>query len=50
VDFIDSLMVKIALIGLLGIGAQWIAGRTSKRAIALMMIAGPVTAVIVPER
>jgi len=54
VDFIDSLMVKIALIGLLGIGAQWIAWRTGKPAIALMMIAGliagPVTGVIVPER
>jgi len=54
VDFIDSLMVKIALIGLLGIGAQWIAWRTAKPAIALMMIAGliagPVTGVIVPER
>jgi NhaP-type Na+/H+ or K+/H+ antiporter len=54
VDFIDSLMVKIALIGLLGIGAQWIAWRTGKPAIALMMIAGliagPVTGIIVPER
>ena len=53
-DFIDSLMVKIALIGLLGIGAQWIAWRTGKPAIALMMlaglIAGPVTGMIVPER
>ena len=53
-DFIDSLMVKIALIGLLGIGAQWIAWRTGKPAIALMMIAGliagPVTGIIVPER
>lgn len=53
-DFIDSLMVKIALIGLLGIGAQWLAWRTAKPAIALMMIAGliagPVTGVIVPER
>jgi NhaP-type Na+/H+ or K+/H+ antiporter len=54
VDFIDSLMVKIALIGLLGIGAQWIAWRTGKPAIALMMlaglIAGPVTGIVVPER
>jgi NhaP-type Na+/H+ or K+/H+ antiporter len=54
VDFIDSLMVKIALIGVLGIGAQWIAWRTGKPAIALMMvaglIAGPVTGIIVPER
>ncbi|HET9428434.1 MAG TPA: cation:proton antiporter, partial [Allosphingosinicella sp.] len=47
-------MVKIALIGLLGIGAQWIAWRTGKPAIALMLlaglIAGPVTGIIVPER
>jgi len=54
VDFIDSLMVKIALIGVLGIGAQWIAWRTGKPAIALMMIAGliagPATGIIVPER
>jgi NhaP-type Na+/H+ or K+/H+ antiporter len=54
VDFIDSMMVKIALIGLLGIGAQWIAWRTGRPAIALMMlaglVAGPVTGVIVPER
>ena len=53
-DFIDSLMVKIALIGVLGIGAQWIAWRTGKPAIALMMIAGliagPGTGIIVPER
>lgn len=53
-DFIDSLMVKIALIGVLGIGAQWIAWRTGKPAIALMMIAGliagPATGIIVPER
>ena len=53
-DFIDSMMVKIALIGLLGIGAQWIAWRTAKPAIALMMIAGliagPATGIVVPER
>lgn len=53
-SFIDSLMVKIALIGLLGIGAQWIAWRTRKPAIALMLImgllAGPATGIIVPER
>ena len=53
-DFIDSLIVKIALIGLLGIGAQWIAWRTGKPAIALMLlaglVAGPVTGIIVPER
>ena len=48
------MMVKIALIGLMGVGAQWIAWRTGKPAIALMMIAGliagPATGVIVPER
>ena len=53
-DFIDSLMVKIALIGVLGIGAQWIAWRTGKPAIALMLlaglVAGPATGIIVPER
>lgn len=47
-------MVKIALIGLLGIGAQWIAWRISKPAIALMLaagiIAGPVFGIINPER
>lgn len=51
---IDSLMVKIALIGLLGIGAQWIAWRTGRPAIALMLIvgiiAGPVLGIIDPER
>jgi NhaP-type Na+/H+ or K+/H+ antiporter len=43
----------IALIGALGIGAQWIAWRTGWPAIALMLvagvIAGPVTGLIVPE-
>ncbi|WP_232495473.1 cation:proton antiporter [Novosphingobium kaempferiae] len=42
-----------ALIGILGIGAQWIAWRTGWPAIALMLgagvIAGPVTGLIVPE-
>ncbi|MEZ5707841.1 MAG: sodium:proton antiporter [Blastomonas sp.] len=51
---IDSLMVKIALIGLLGIGAQWVAWRTGRPAIALMLIvgilAGPVLGLIDPER
>ncbi len=51
---IDSLMVKIALIGMLGIGAQWIAWRTGRPAIALMLIvgilAGPVLGIIDPER
>ena len=53
-DFIDSLMVKIALIGVLGVGAQWVAWRTGRPAIALMLItglvAGPVLGIIVPER
>lgn len=44
----------IALIGALGIGAQWIAWRTGWPAIALMLIAGivagPVTGLIVPEQ
>ena len=51
---IDSLLVKIALIGVIGIGAQWIAWRTGKPAIALMLvagiIAGPVLGLIDPER
>ncbi|MBU2015911.1 MAG: cation:proton antiporter [Alphaproteobacteria bacterium] len=51
---IESLLVKIALIGVIGIGAQWIAWRTGKPAIALMLvagiIAGPVLGLIDPER
>ncbi|WNO53273.1 cation:proton antiporter [Stakelama saccharophila] len=51
---IDSLLVKLALIGIIGIGAQWVAWRTGKPAIALMLlagiIAGPVLGIIVPER
>lgn len=43
----------IALIGALGIGAQWVAWRTGWPAIALMLaagvIAGPIAGVIVPE-
>lgn len=43
----------IALIGILGIGAQWIAWRTGWPAIALMLaagvIGGPVTGIIDPE-
>lgn len=50
----DSLLVKLALIGVLGIGAQWIAWRTGRPAIALMLIAGvlagPVTGLIDPQR
>ncbi|PZQ23446.1 MAG: sodium:proton antiporter [Sphingopyxis macrogoltabida] len=51
---IDSLLVKIALIGIIGIGAQWVAWRTNKPAIALMLVAGilagPVLGLIDPER
>ena len=47
---LDSLMVKIALIGVAGVGAQWIAWRTGKPAIALMLImgvlVGPVSSLI----
>ena len=43
-----------ALIGVLGIGAQWIAWRTGWPAIALMLfagiLAGPITGIIRPER
>ncbi len=50
---IDSLMIKIALIGLLGVGAQWIAWRINKPAIALMLfagiIAGPILGILNPE-
>lgn len=53
-DILDSLIVKIALIGVLGIGAQWVAWRTGKPAIALMLltgiVAGPVLGIIRPER
>jgi NhaP-type Na+/H+ or K+/H+ antiporter len=51
---IDSLLVKIALIGVIGIGAQWVAWRTGRPAIALMLIAGiiagPVLGLINPEQ
>lgn len=51
---IDSLLVKIALIGVIGLSAQWIAWRTGRPAIALMLIAGivagPVLNLIDPER
>lgn len=50
---LDSLMVKIAVIGVAGVGAQWIAWRTQKPAIALMLIMGiligPVSAMIPHE-
>ncbi|MEE9434684.1 MAG: sodium:proton antiporter [Sphingorhabdus sp.] len=51
---IESLILKIALIGVLGIGAQWIAWRINRPAIALMLLAGilagPVLGLINPER
>lgn len=51
---LSSLLIKIALIGIIGIGAQWIAWRTGRPAIALMLIAGilagPVLGIIVPDR
>ena len=51
---IDSLLVKIALIGVIGIGAQWVAWRTNKPAIALMLVAGilagPILGLIDPVR
>jgi NhaP-type Na+/H+ or K+/H+ antiporter len=52
-EIIDSLMVKIALIGLLGIGAQWVAWRIGKPAIALMLVVGIIAGaigLIDPER
>ena len=49
----EHLALVIALIGILGIGAQWIAWRTGLPAIALMLvagiIAGPVLGLINPE-
>lgn len=51
---IDSLLVKFALIGVIGIAAQWVAWRTGRPAIALMLgagiLVGPVLGLIVPER
>ncbi|PAL21882.1 sodium:proton antiporter [Sphingopyxis sp. GW247-27LB] len=48
------MLVKIALIGVIGIGAQWVAWRTGRPAIALMLIAGiiagPVLGLIHPEQ
>lgn len=50
----DQLIVKLALIGVLGIGAQWLAWRAGKPAIALMLaagiVAGPVLHLLDPER
>lgn len=49
----EHLAVTLSLIGLIGIGAQWIAWRTGLPAIALLLaagiVAGPVTGVIRPE-
>lgn len=49
----ETQALVFALIGILGIGAQWIAWRTGWPAIALMLaagvLAGPVTGLIVPE-
>ena len=36
----DILMVKVATIGLLGVGAQWVAWRTGKPAIIFLLVAG----------
>ena len=51
---IDSLIAKIALIGVLGIGAQWVAWRTGRPAIFLMLLvgvlAGPVLGLLDPEQ
>ena len=46
-------IVVIALVGLAGIGAQWVAWRTGWPAIALMLIAGlllgPITGLVDPH-
>ncbi len=51
---IDSLIAKIALIGVLGIGAQWAAWRSGLPAIFLMLlvgiVGGPVLGLIDPEQ
>ncbi|SFP60568.1 cation:proton antiporter [Sphingomonas rubra] len=48
----DHLAIVIACVGLIGIGAQWIAWRTGLPAIALMLVAGlvagPITGMIRP--
>ena len=50
----DPLIVRLALIGVLGIGAQWLAWRVRMPAIAFMLIAGvvagPVLGLVVPAR
>ena len=49
----NHLAIVLALVGVIGIGAQWIAWRTGLPAIALMLVAGilagPVTGIIRPE-
>ncbi|WP_052134495.1 cation:proton antiporter [Sphingomonas sp. 37zxx] len=49
----NHLAIVIALIGVIGIGAQWIAWRSGLPAIALMLVAGivagPLTGIIRPE-
>jgi NhaP-type Na+/H+ or K+/H+ antiporter len=49
----DMLMIKIALIGVLGSAAQWIAWRTGRPAIVFLLaagiIAGPVLGILDPE-
>ena len=48
-----ELLIKIALIGILGVGAQWIAWRTGRPAIVFLLaagiIAGPVLQIFDPE-
>ena len=50
----NHLALVLAVVGVIGIGAQWVAWRTGLPAIALMLlagiIAGPVTGIVNPER
>ena len=50
----SNLALVLALIGIVGIGAQWLAWRTGWPAIALMLIAGvlvgPVAGLVMPEQ
>ena len=50
---LDTLMVKIALIGVLGLAAQWIAWRTGRPAIVFLLLSGivvgPVLGFLDPE-
>ncbi|WP_265562161.1 cation:proton antiporter [Sphingomicrobium arenosum] len=49
----NRIVISVALIGLAGIGAQWVAWRTGLPAIALMLVAGiilgPVTGIVRPN-